>query len=80
MQEDIVKLDLTKEELSKRKLESRTIEAALEALHRDGVVVLSNAVDTRILDHFNGVMVKEAQQYAKTLTRNEEFNFGRASV
>ncbi|KAJ9134629.1 Kanamycin B dioxygenase [Pleurostoma richardsiae] len=55
-------IELTTEELQRRKMGSHNLQAAVEALHRDGMVVLKNAVDAAHLDKLNARMVPEAQE------------------
>ncbi|KAI1076688.1 hypothetical protein F5B20DRAFT_584108 [Whalleya microplaca] len=67
-------IELTPEELSTRKIGSHNLQAAVEALHRDGIVVLKNAVDVGHLDKLNARMVPEAKDlYARPTTHR---NFG----
>lgn len=74
-QEPQIKLiELTDEELATRKIGSHNLQKCLEALHRDGVVVLKNAVNPSHLDKLNERMVDEAKTlYARTETHR---NFG----
>ncbi|EHK50181.1 hypothetical protein TRIATDRAFT_45140 [Trichoderma atroviride IMI 206040] len=53
---------LTDEELETKTMGSYNLQAALEALHADGLVVLENAVDPAHLDHLNQRMVADAEQ------------------
>ncbi|KAM0470575.1 hypothetical protein ACHAPX_009838 [Trichoderma viride] len=53
---------LTDEELETKTMGSYHLQAALEALHADGLVVLENAVDPAHLDHLNQRMVVDAEQ------------------
>ncbi|KUI54875.1 Kanamycin B dioxygenase [Cytospora mali] len=67
-------IELTAEELQTKKIGSHNLQAAVEALHRDGLVVLKNAVDLAHLDKLNARMVPEAKElYAKPSTHR---NFG----
>ncbi|KAK1767904.1 putative phytanoyldioxygenase family protein [Phialemonium atrogriseum] len=67
-------IELTPEELETKKMGSHTLQAAVEALHRDGIVVLTNAVDVAHLDKLNARMVPEARElYARPGTHR---NFG----
>lgn len=69
-----VVIELTPEELTTRKIGSHSLQAAVEALHRDGLVVLKNAVAVDHLDKLNARMVPEAQElYARPTTHR---NFG----
>lgn len=54
-------IELTLEELTTKKLGSHNLQAAVEALHLDGLVVLKNAVSTVHLDKLNARMVPEAK-------------------
>ncbi|OKL57190.1 hypothetical protein UA08_07334 [Talaromyces atroroseus] len=67
-------IKLSPEELATQQIDSHNLQNAIEALHRDGIVVLENAVDTAHLDKLNDRMVPEA----KTLFERESThrNFG----
>lgn len=74
IQDDVTCIQLTAQELSSKQLSSHNLQAAVEALHRDGLVVLSNAVNPEHLDKLNERMVPEAQVlYARETTHR---NFG----
>lgn len=74
---DIVSLKLSPQELGSKQLTSHHLQNALEALHRDGVVILKNAVKQGILDRLNERMLPEALQlYEGDSTRH---NFGTAT-
>lgn len=67
-------IELTPEELETKKMGSHNLQTAVEALHRDGIVVLTNAVDVAHLDKLNARMVPEARElYARPGTHR---NFG----
>ncbi|ROW09738.1 hypothetical protein VMCG_02378 [Cytospora schulzeri] len=67
-------IELTQDELRTKKVGSYNLQAAVEALHRDGLVVLKNAVDVDHLDKLNARMVPEAKElYARPSTHR---NFG----
>ncbi|KAI0124029.1 phytanoyl-CoA dioxygenase family protein [Xylariales sp. AK1849] len=73
----LVLVELTPEELSTKKIGSHNLQAAVEALHRDGLVVLTNAVDVDHLDKLNARMVPEAEElYARPSTHR---NFGNST-
>ena len=55
----------TLEELKACKYESHNIQAALEALHQDGLLVLKSVVDIAHVDHINSYMTKEADKLVK---------------
>jgi ectoine hydroxylase-related dioxygenase (phytanoyl-CoA dioxygenase family) len=68
-EQDITLIRLTPDELSSKQIGSHNLQAAIEALHRDGIVVLENAVDPAHLDKLNSRMVPEAEViYAKSTT------------
>jgi len=70
-------ITLSEEELSTKHLESHNLQAAVEALHRDGICVIGNAVEPAHLDKLNARMVPEAKTlYAKKETHR---NFGPAT-
>ncbi|KAL4982272.1 hypothetical protein BDW68DRAFT_192293 [Aspergillus falconensis] len=67
-------ITLTPTELSSTKISSHNLQSAIEALHRDGLVVLANAVSAAHLDKLNARMVPEAKAlYARPSTHR---NFG----
>jgi len=70
-------ITLSEQELATKELESHNLQAAVEALHRDGICVIGNAVDAAHLDKLNARMVPEAKQlYARRSTHR---NFGAAT-
>lgn len=71
---EVTLIELTREELQTKKIGSHNLQAAVEALHRDGLVVLKNAVSVDHLDMLNARMVPEARElYARPSTHR---NFG----
>lgn len=64
----------TPEELKSSSYDNANIQAALEALHQDGFVVLKSVVDVRHVDHINSYMGKEADDLLKNNTK--PFNQG----
>jgi ectoine hydroxylase-related dioxygenase (phytanoyl-CoA dioxygenase family) len=77
LQSEITLIELTPSELESKKIGSHNLQAAIEALHQDGIVVLKNAVSTEHLDKLNARMVPEAKQlFAKATTHR---NFGEAT-
>ncbi|KAL4746552.1 hypothetical protein BDW72DRAFT_210343 [Aspergillus terricola var. indicus] len=67
-------ITLTPTELSSTKVSSHNLQSAIEALHRDGLVVITNAVSIAHLDKLNARMVPEAKTlYARPSTHR---NFG----
>lgn len=70
-------IKLTPKELSTQKLSSHTLQASLEALHKDGIIALENAVNTAHLDKLNARMIPEAQKLYSNETTHR--NFGQAT-
>ena len=71
---EVVLIELTPEELQSKRIGSHNLQAAVEALHRDGLVVLKNAVNVEHLDKLNARMVPEARElYSRPTTHR---NFG----
>ncbi|KAJ5606031.1 hypothetical protein N7510_008812 [Penicillium lagena] len=67
-------IELTPKELASQEIGSHNLQKAIEALHRDGIVVLQNAVNPSHLDTLNARMVPEAEKlYALAETHR---NFG----
>lgn len=74
---EITSITLSPSELDSKSLTSHHLQAALEALHRDGVCVLNNAISTNHVDALNSRMVPEAQSlYARSSTHH---NFGKGT-
>jgi ectoine hydroxylase-related dioxygenase (phytanoyl-CoA dioxygenase family) len=74
---EVTTITLSSEELFTKKLTSHHLQAALEALHRDGVCVLENAIFIPHLDALNARMVPEAQTlFAR---RETHHNFGKGT-
>jgi ectoine hydroxylase-related dioxygenase (phytanoyl-CoA dioxygenase family) len=70
-------IELSPGELSSKKIGSHNLQAAIEALHEDGIVALKNAVAVEHLDKLNARMVPEAQElYARPTTHR---NFGNST-
>jgi ectoine hydroxylase-related dioxygenase (phytanoyl-CoA dioxygenase family) len=69
-----VVIELAPDEVVAKRLGSHNLQAAIEALHRDGLVVLRNCIDTAHLDKLNARMVPEAKKlYVRPETAR---NFG----
>ncbi|KAK8001135.1 hypothetical protein PG991_013357 [Apiospora marii] len=66
-------IELTPNELASQRMGSHHLQAAVEALHRDGMVVLSNAVDPAHLDKLNERMVPEAKELFSRPTTHRNF-------
>lgn len=58
----LVAITLSDEELGSRQVSSHNLQTAIEALHRDGVCAITNAVSPAHLDKLNARMVPEAQK------------------
>lgn len=72
--EELLKIiRLTDEELVTKSLGSHHLQAALEALNDDGLVILENAVDPSHLDHLNERMVIDAEKLK--VLENAHINF-----
>lgn len=67
-------ISATPQELKASKYDSPNIQAALEALHQDGFVVLKSVVDVAHIDHINSFMTKEAGDLVKN--NSKPFNQG----
>ena len=65
---------LTDQELADKTIGSHSLQAALEALHEDGLVVLENAVDPAHLDKLNERMVADAEILKGRKTTHVNFN------
>ena len=52
-----------------------TIAESVTYLHRDGIIVLDNAIDTTHLDALNNLLGPEAEEIAKN--PDHHFNFGK---
>ncbi|KAK8054636.1 phytanoyl-CoA dioxygenase family protein [Apiospora phragmitis] len=72
-QPQVTQIELTPDELASKTMGSRHLQAAVEALHRDGMVVLSNAVDPAHLDKLNERMVPEAKELYSRATTHRNF-------
>jgi hypothetical protein len=55
----------TSSELKNCKYDTANVQAALEALHQDGFVVLKSVVDVAHVDSLNSYMSKEADEIVK---------------
>lgn len=76
-QPELAVIELTDSELSSRKMGSHNLQAAVEALHRDGIVAIKNAIPISQLNRLNERMVPEAKElYARPGTHR---NFGSAT-
>lgn len=64
----------TPQELKASRFDSPNIQAALEALHQDGFVVLKSVVDVAHVDNINSYMTREADDLVKN--KAKPFNQG----
>jgi len=64
----------TPSELKSSKYATSNIQAALEALHQDGFVVLKSVVNVAHVEHLNSFMSREADDLVKN--NNKPFNQG----
>ncbi|KAL5322654.1 hypothetical protein ACEPPN_010629 [Leptodophora sp. 'Broadleaf-Isolate-01'] len=76
----ITTITLSPSELASKKLTSHHLQAALEALHRDGVLVLNNAISTAHLSALNARMVPEAQILYNRSTTHHNFGTGTGNI
>ncbi|KAK4934275.1 hypothetical protein LTR10_024405 [Elasticomyces elasticus] len=60
-QPQLVQITLSAKELETKQISSHNLQKAIEALHRDGICAITNAIDPAHLDKLNERMVKEAQ-------------------
>ncbi|RFU80549.1 phytanoyl- dioxygenase family [Trichoderma arundinaceum] len=67
-------IKLTDEELATTSMGSHNLQAALEALHEDGLVVLENAVNPAHLDHLNKRMIADAEKLKVLQQAHVNFN------
>lgn len=71
---ELTLIELTQEELEINQINSHNLQHALEALHRDGIIALKNAINPTHLDALNTRMIPEAKHlYAQSSTHR---NFG----
>ena len=66
--QDVVVVRLSDEERRVGKMSLGNVGKAVAAMHRDGIVVLENAVDTDHVDKLNGILSIEAEAMAKLPT------------
>lgn len=76
----VPQITLSSDELSTGQLESHTLQHAIEALHRDGLVVLTNAVDLAHLDKLNERMVPEAHTLYAQASTHRNFGAGTGNI
>jgi ectoine hydroxylase-related dioxygenase (phytanoyl-CoA dioxygenase family) len=67
-------------ELATQQIGSHNLQHAIEALHRDGIVVLENAVDTAHLDKLNDRMVPEAETLFVRASTHRNFGPGTGNI
>ena len=66
--QSVVIVQLSDEERLGGKLSLEHVGKAVAALHRDGIVVLENAVDVAHMDEINEILCSEADEMAKLPT------------
>ncbi|KAK5309050.1 hypothetical protein LTR93_012275 [Exophiala xenobiotica] len=66
--QDVVVVKLSDEERKTQTLSLEHVGLAVSAVHRDGLVVLENAVDIEHMDSLNAILSKEAVEMAKIPT------------
>lgn len=66
--QSVVVVPLSDEERTTGRLTAENVGMAVAALHRDGLVVLENAVDTEHMDTINKILCTEAEEMAKLPT------------
>ena len=76
----LTSITLSPSELSSKTLTSHHLQEALEALHRDGILVLNNAVSTTNLDTLNSRMVPEAQTLYDRENTHHNFGTGTGNI
>ena len=69
----------TPQELSDQRLSSKNLELAIRALHRDGLVVIENAVEHAKLDFLNQKMIQDAL-VLQSAGDKSPYNFHKGSV
>lgn len=74
-----VTVAVTSEELAARKLGWHNLELATRALHRDGLVVLQDAIEHSKLDALNKTMVQDALKL-QALGDDGPFNYNKGYV
>lgn len=74
---ELTVIELSSTELESKKIGSHNLQTAVEALHRDGIVAIRNAVKVEHLDKLNARMIPEAEElYARPTTHR---NFGNST-
>jgi hypothetical protein len=68
------KINPTHEELQSNAYDSSNLEAALEALHQDGFVVLKSVVNVKHIENLNAYMTKDAEHLIKIKPFNQGVN------
>ncbi|KAH7412863.1 phytanoyl-CoA dioxygenase family protein [Cadophora sp. MPI-SDFR-AT-0126] len=76
----LTSITLSPSELSSKTLTSHHLQAALEALHRDGILVLTNGISTTHLDTLNSRMVPEAQTLYDRKSTHHNFGTGTGNI
>lgn len=66
-------------EVSTGKLTSRNLEKAVKSLHQDGLVVISDVVPHKELDHLNAKMIEDAR-YLQSLGDKGPYNYNKGNI
>ena len=74
-----ISVNISPEELAAKRLTWQNLERATRALHRDGLVVLENAVEHALLRKLNQKMVKDARTL-QSAGDNSPFNYNKGLV
>lgn len=69
----------TPEEISSRSLGPRNLELAIRSLHRDGLVVIANAIPHEDLDHLNTKMVQDGRTL-QARGKDSPFNYNPGNI
>ena len=73
--QEIHAVRVTDEQRERSQLDQDFIAEAVSFLHKDGIVILENVVDTSHIDHLNNILTPEALEIAEV--PNHHFNFGK---
>lgn len=74
-----VSVKISSEERTDKQLSWKSLELAVRSLHRDGLVVLEDAIDHSRLNHLNSRMVEDAD-YLHSLGEAGPYNYNKGSV
>lgn len=77
---ELAMIELSQQELTTKQINSRHLQAALEALHRDGICVLKNAIDPLHLDKLNSRMIPDAKILYDRQETHHNFGNGTGNI